>query len=172
MRGWRWGMVSVSYCLVAVIAIGLWTERSEIADRLLLPAPPTPVFDAAPQVHLPGDPIGKWPYKPCVEVKEVSARIELDTIHLADFGVPPSRRVEPECPALASHLRIKGTIVLDVTVGKDGTVEQIRYVSGHPMLVAGAMDAVKQWTWKPFLLNGRPVRAVSNLGMQIACDQR
>ncbi|HVZ15690.1 MAG TPA: energy transducer TonB, partial [Terriglobales bacterium] len=90
----------------------------------------------------------------------------------AEFGVPPIKTIEPNCPGLASHLHIRGVVVLKATVGKDGTVEEIRYISGHPLLTASAIDALKQWTWRPFLLNGRPVRAVSNISVRLACNQR
>jgi len=67
------------------------------------------------------------------------------------------RQVKPQYPPLAAQARIEGTVVLQATIGKDGTVQELRLVSGHPMLTAAAIDAVKQWLYKPFYLNGEAV---------------
>ncbi len=63
-------------------------------------------------------------------------------------------RVNPVTPA-DGHIR--GEVVLDTVIGKQGNIEQLRAVSGHPMLIEAAINAVKQWTYKPYLLNGAPV---------------
>jgi protein TonB len=65
------------------------------------------------------------------------------------------KRVKPVYPS--PDLNVSGTVLLAVTTGRDGSVEQLRVLSGHPMLVGAAMDAVKQWKYKPYLLNGKPV---------------
>lgn len=66
-------------------------------------------------------------------------------------------KVMPVYPAAARKARIQGTLTLDAVVGKDGSVEALHYVSGPPLLVQSAMDAVRQWRYKPTLLNGEPV---------------
>jgi protein TonB len=48
-------------------------------------------------------------------------------------------------------------VVLQAEISKNGTIENLRVMSGHPMLVQSALDAVKQWRYKPYLLNGDPV---------------
>jgi protein TonB len=63
----------------------------------------------------------------------------------------------PVYPALARQARIQGVVVLSVVIGKDGSVQELKLVSGHPLLAPAALDAVKQWTYKPTLLNGQPV---------------
>jgi protein TonB len=63
----------------------------------------------------------------------------------------------PAYPPGAKAARIQGHVVLDVIIGKDGSVLEIKLVSGHPLLAPAAMEAVKQWTYKPTLLNGEPV---------------
>jgi len=67
------------------------------------------------------------------------------------------RRVKPQYPPLARQARIQGTVVLQAVIGKDGSVQNLRVVSGHPMLTAAAIDAVKQWLYRPYYLNGEPV---------------
>ena len=65
--------------------------------------------------------------------------------------------VVPMYPALARQARIQGTVVLDADISKDGTVETLQVISGHPLLVQAALDAVKQWRYKSYVLNGKPV---------------
>ena len=66
-------------------------------------------------------------------------------------------KVTPNYPALAKQARIQGSVVLQATIGKDGSILNLRIVSGHPMLTSAAMDAVKQWKYKPYMLNGEAV---------------
>ena len=65
--------------------------------------------------------------------------------------------VNPQYPAIAKTAHISGTILLHAIIGKDGTVSNLQYISGPPLLMQSAMDAVKQWRYKPTLLNGDPV---------------
>jgi protein TonB len=65
--------------------------------------------------------------------------------------------VNPVYPPLARQARISGTVVLRAVIGKDGSIQNLSLVSGHPMLAPAAIDAVKQWKYKPYLLNGEPV---------------
>jgi TonB family protein len=66
-------------------------------------------------------------------------------------------QVPPVYPPLARQARIQGTVVLQAIIGKDGSIENCSLVSGHPMLVQSALDAVKKWKYKPYLLNQEPV---------------
>ncbi len=67
------------------------------------------------------------------------------------------RRVEPVYPPIAKTARVQGTVILQAVIGKDGTIQNLHVVSGHPLLQGAAMDAVKQWRYKPYILNGDPV---------------
>ena len=66
-------------------------------------------------------------------------------------------RVEPTYPPLARQARIQGVVVLTAIISKDGNIQNLQLLSGHPMLAPAAIDAVKQWRYKPFLLAGQPV---------------
>ena len=68
-----------------------------------------------------------------------------------------ARRVEPVYPVIAMRARIEGTVQLRALISKQGTIENLQLVSGHPLLVGPAMDAVKQWRYRPYVLNGEPV---------------
>ena len=66
-------------------------------------------------------------------------------------------RVAPTYPPLARQARIQGTVILQAQISKDGNIENLQLISGHPMLAPAAIEAVKQWKYKPYLLNGEPV---------------
>jgi|HubBroStandDraft_5_1064220.scaffolds.fasta_scaffold50876_2 TonB family protein len=67
------------------------------------------------------------------------------------------KKVSPVYPPLARQARIQGQVVLKVEITKSGDVENIQLVSGHPMLAPSAIEAVKQWKYRPYLVNGEPV---------------
>ncbi|HUK25710.1 MAG TPA: energy transducer TonB [Terriglobales bacterium] len=67
------------------------------------------------------------------------------------------RYVQPMYPPLARQARIQGTVVLQAEISKSGDIENLRLISGHPMLAPAAIEAVKQWRYKPYYLNGEPV---------------
>lgn len=77
---------------------------------------------------------------------------------------------EPRYPAIAIAARMQGTVVLAATISKAGTIENLRVVSGPPMLASAAADAVRTWRYRPYLLNGEQVevettvRVIFNLG--------
>ncbi len=66
-------------------------------------------------------------------------------------------KVAPSYPPDARAARIQGSVLMEVIIAKDGNVQNARLVSGHPLLAPAAMDAVKQWKYRPYLLNGNPV---------------
>jgi protein TonB len=66
-------------------------------------------------------------------------------------------RVEPTYPVMAKQARIQGSVVLRATIGKDGSIENLQLLSGHPMLAQAALDAVRQWRYRPYYLNGEAV---------------
>jgi periplasmic protein TonB len=67
------------------------------------------------------------------------------------------RKVQPNYPPLARQARIQGDVILQAEISKDGTIQNLQLVSGHPMLAPAAIEAVKQWRYRPYLLNGEPV---------------
>ena len=71
----------------------------------------------------------------------------------------------PAYPALARQARIQGTVVLHAIIAKDGSVQQLEVISGHPLLVQAALDAVKQWRYKPTLLNTEPVEVDTTISV-------
>lgn len=66
-------------------------------------------------------------------------------------------RLQPVYPALARQARIQGTVVLRAVISREGRIENVQLMSGHPMLVQAAMEAVRQWRYRPYILNDQPV---------------
>lgn len=66
-------------------------------------------------------------------------------------------KVQPLYPPLARSARIQGTVLLRAVISRAGTIENLQALSGPPMLIRAALDAVSQWRYRPYLLNGEPV---------------
>ena len=66
-------------------------------------------------------------------------------------------KVTPVYPPIAKTAHVSGTVVLHAIISKDGTIQELQYVSGPPLLMKSAMDAVKEWRYRPTMLNGDPV---------------
>lgn len=71
------------------------------------------------------------------------------------------RQPSPVYPPLARQARISGVVRLEGIIAKDGTIQRLRVISGHPLLVPAALDGVKQWVYRPTLLNGEPVEVIA-----------
>src|ERR1700752_1829059 len=73
------------------------------------------------------------------------------------------RKIQPAYPPLARQARIQGSVLLQAEISKDGTIENLRLISGHPMLAPAAIEAVKQWKYRPYILNGEPVEVETQI---------
>jgi protein TonB len=72
-------------------------------------------------------------------------------------------RVRPDYPYPAKIAHVQGGVVLAAIISKAGTIENLRVLSGHPMLVAAAIAAVSQWRYRPYILNGEPVEVETQI---------
>lgn len=81
------------------------------------------------------------------------------------------RKVTPQYPPLAKQARVQGTVKFQAIIGKDGTIQNLQLLTGHPLLVPAATDAVKQWLYKPTLLNGEPVEVVTQIDVNFTLSQ-
>jgi protein TonB len=80
-------------------------------------------------------------------------------------------RVIPVYPLLAKQARVAGTVKLIGIVGRDGRVQQLQVISGHPLLIQAALDAVRQWLYHPTLLNGDPVEVVAPIDVHFTLSR-
>jgi protein TonB len=130
----------------------------QVDDRNVLPAPPDAEIGPGP-----GGPIGSpkgvlnpiysastfvppLPPKPTARPARISTMMEGNLIH----------RVQPTYPPLAKTAGIQGTVVLRAIISKEGTIENLTVQSGPPLLVKAALEAIAQWRYRPYLLNGDP----------------
>ncbi len=73
------------------------------------------------------------------------------------------RRVDPVYPPLARAARIQGPVLLAATISKAGTIDNLHALSGPPMLVRAAIDAVSQWRYRPYILNSEPIEVETQI---------
>jgi protein TonB len=78
------------------------------------------------------------------------------------------RKVTPDYPETAQEMRLEGVVVLQAVVAKDGHVRDLHVVSGPTGLQKSALDAVQQWEYKPYLLNGEPVEVETTVNVVFA----
>jgi protein TonB len=126
--------------------------------------PPPPMIDrnAAGVRHGTGDPNGRGavlnsvlgsdlalppPPPPDVRHPPVSRMMEGNLIH----------RIQPDYPPLARQVRVQGLVVLRATISREGAIEDLQVLSGHLLLGKAAVEAVRQWRYRPYEHNGEPV---------------
>lgn len=80
-------------------------------------------------------------------------------------------KVEPAYPVIAREARVQGDVVLRAIISRTGEIANLELLSGHPMLVPAALDAVRQWRYRPFLLNGEPVEVDTTITVTFALMQ-
>jgi periplasmic protein TonB len=73
----------------------------------------------------------------------------------------PIEKTEPVYPEIARRVRVEGTVEIEGVIGTDGRLHELRVLSGNPLLVPAAMDAVRHWVYRPGRLNGEPVEIVT-----------
>ena len=146
-------------------------------------APPPPVDTASEVVGgVPGGVVGGIPGGVLGEVLRGTDSVPA----LAKTPAPAPKRIRvpaqvaeanlihdvaPKYPPEAGRQRIEGTVVLMAVIGKDGTVRDVQLESGLPLLAQAAIEAVKQWRYKPYLLNGEPVEVDSHITINFTLSQ-
>jgi protein TonB len=80
-------------------------------------------------------------------------------------------RPQPIYPPLAKQARIQGVVRLEAMISKNGTIENLKVIQGHPLLVQAALDAVKQWRYKPTILNNEPVEVITTIDVNFTLSQ-
>jgi protein TonB len=81
------------------------------------------------------------------------------------------RQPRPVYPPLAKQARISGTVQLSAVIAKNGTIQELKAVSGHPLLIPAALEAVRQWVYQPTLLNGEPVEVQTTIDVNFTLSQ-
>jgi protein TonB len=118
-------------------------------------------FGPSPWSTVRGDPrgipnlfgSGPRPVLPVVAPPVAVAPVRISHVNEGDLV----RKVLPTYPSLARSARIQGSVVLQAVISKQGLIENLRVLSGHPLLVPAAIEAVRQWRYRPYVLNNEPV---------------
>jgi protein TonB len=75
------------------------------------------------------------------------------------------QKTQPIYPPIAKAARVQGTVVLQATISKSGTIENLKVISGPAMLTGAALDAVRTWRYRPYLLNNEPVEVDTTINV-------
>jgi TonB family protein len=126
-QGWRRGWISVSVAVFAAAAVAVWWLPPNWWERY--------VSRDAAMSHEPAP------------LRLAGSTMAQRLLH----------RVEPQYPLEAEKSKLQGVVVLDTVIGTDGSVRELRPVSGPDLLVEAATDAVRWWRFQPYIVNGRPV---------------
>lgn len=73
------------------------------------------------------------------------------------------RKISPKYPSEARKNKIQGMVMLNAVIGRQGDITDLSVISGHPLLAEAALEAVKQWKYRPYLLNGEPVEVETKI---------
>jgi protein TonB len=121
-----------------------------------------------PGPYVPGGTGGRWSANPVANsIFESGTNVLPPPVH-PTVTHPPIvshimegnliHKIQPDYPPLAREARIQGPVLLQAIISREGTIENLQVLSGHPMLVKAAVDAVRQWRYRPYVLNGEPVK--------------
>jgi protein TonB len=102
---------------------------------------------------------GTQPVVPLVRPPSVVHPLKLSHMSEGDL----IRKIVPTYPPPARIARIQGHVVLQAMIGRQGDIENLRVLSGHPMLVSAAVEAVRQWRYRPYILNNEPVEVETQI---------
>lgn len=152
-------------------------HASEIMDQQLRAPrliPTAPYIPDKPESQSPG-PVAEWNAGPSGRNLSVFREHRAPAVRAA--SQPPARvsggvmegllvgKVIPVYPPLARAMGMEGTVVLQATISKTGTIENLRVVSGPELLQKAALDAVSRWRYRPYLLNGEPVEVETTINV-------
>jgi protein TonB len=155
-------------------------EPARVPDRILADesAPPAGWVAGPPGPGLVGTP-GGVPWGTGIDISQVPRPAPpAPAPHTSPPARPPLRvssgveaarilhQVIPVYPPLARQARISGVVHLEAVISREGTVESLRVTSGHPLLAEAALEAVRQWVYRPTLLNGDPVEVLTEIDLR------
>ncbi|MGA2569083.1 MAG: TonB family protein [Terracidiphilus sp.] len=152
---------------------GVLTAPSQIPKHPYIPnAPEAPTRDTV--VALSGGGPGSGPGNPFSHAgTHPDVRQAVEGAKHISSGVMAGmliHKVVPKYPAIPLAIRLSGTVVLEATISRNGTIENLRVLSGPPMLQQAARDAVSQWRYRPYLLNGQPVEVETTVSVEFTLN--
>jgi protein TonB len=156
-------------------------DIANIVEDTTLPPPSSGVIGGV-QGGLPGGQLGAFgnilgavpsAAPPPPPIKEVPKAATPQRIRVGGNVIQANltKKITPTYPPLAKQARIQGTVRFTAIIGKDGSIQNLQLISGHPLLVESARQAVTQWQYKPTLLNGEPVEVVTTIDVNFTLSQ-
>jgi TonB family protein len=118
-------------------------------------------FPSGPIVELAKERLAQLPAAPAASEEKLRPSVSEIRVSPQQQQARLVRQDVPVYPPLAKHTRVRGTVRFYAIIGEDGKVEELEVVTGHPLLVTAAIDAVKRWEYKPALVNGRPAKVLT-----------
>jgi protein TonB len=130
----------------------------------LLPSPGTnsiasllrDLINPATETVAPSDPGPPPPPPPVVKAEPIRQGGKVQAANLI-------HQVNPVYPPLARQARVQGVVVMEAVISREGLIESLQVVTGHPLLNQAALDAVRQWKYRPTMLNGEPVEVITTV---------
>jgi TonB family protein len=147
----------------AVDAVKQWKFKPFIKNGQPVKAAVKLPFDFAP----PADAVPDAIPKPSDEENPHPVRVSAGVMRGMSLHT-----VDPVYPAIAKSAGVQGTVVLGAIIGKDGTIEDLHFISGDPLLTPAAIEAVKTWRYRPYLLNGEPVKVSTEMEVHFVLSGR
>jgi TonB family protein len=169
--------------ILLLLVVSLITRlRSPAGNTSSHSASATPQQTSQPQINAPDSAPTKAAEPPAAAAEQSSPPSPASQTHV----VMPQRvhvsagvsnellvsKVVPTYPPLARQANVQGEVILEADISKEGTVENLRLVSGHPLLVSAAIDAVKQWKYKPYHLNGQAVAVTTQVAVNFTLTRK
>jgi len=136
---------------------GIGTDSDYSVARLIDIPPPAPTPPSKPIAQ-------EKPAAPSAPPKPIAVSQGVQSAKLI-------KQVKPAYPPLARQARLSGTVHLTAVIGRNGAIERLQLISGHPLLAPAAIEAVKQWLYRPTLLNGEPVEVVTEIDVNFTLSQ-
>jgi periplasmic protein TonB len=139
-------------------------DRIDMRADTAVPPPPGPYIDGATGGSGTGSTLNTIlasnmrPVVPPANIQPKSVRVSGGVIEGLLI-----HKVTPIYPKMAITVRQQGTVLLQAEIGRDGIIQNLRVVSGPPLLIGAALDAVKQWRYRPYLLNNQPVEVETQI---------
>ena len=150
----------------------VWRQPTRIPNTLPLPGDDAPPSVGGSGPYIPGAPAGTaggdgvlgaagTGTRPAMPTLPVAATRPIQLSHMSEGDLV--HKIVPTYPPLARGARIQGVVVLQAMISKGGTIENLRLVSGHPLLAGAAIEAVRQWRYRPYILNNEPVEVETQI---------
>lgn len=127
-----------------------------------------PAINIANLSVIPPNDVAPPPLTPIVKPVPPTAPVRMTSEMVSAKNL---RKILPVYPRLAVVTRVSGTVRLMGIIARDGTIQQLQVVSGHPLLVQAAVDAVRQWLYRPTVLNGQPVEVIAPIDVVFTLAQ-